>query len=646
MNILNLISKLQQHFPGISWQLPVRPEMGLLTTNYAFTQATIQAKNPVEIAKALQVKIKDFIDQQNLKLIAVAQGPYLNLKLRADFWDFDWAPDSNLLQTNFCLNPSPQSFVIDMFHPNVGKRVHVGHIRSGNLGESMRRILSLKYSRVVSDNFLGDWGIQFSYISWGILNLESLGLGFARLNLQKEPVEDLITKFYQIYVRVNQLLETREDIKKQAKNNSFLLEEGLQNKLTSTVDKQKYRQLLDLYTQIVSISITQFRATENYLFLNQNPGWLTNFTKDLNLQVERVKSRFGCHLANLNHQQGSFDLTLGETFYLSFLPEFDFLAEQGLLMREGKAIYLDLLEENLGRCYLVSSEGYSLYQARDVACRIVWAGVFGFDRAVTFTDLRQKHSFKQLFQVLQKIIGSKIYQTRNFGWLTRSETDRAMRILSTQMAEFQGFGHFNLPGGEAMSTRKGKIIELESLQQDLKSQIVDTLKQKNFAEPDPIKVQKLSIAALKWVDLYRDREQDVVFDPSQFLQFEGNTGIYQLYTVVRLNSILSKNLPKEATYQQGLELNHQELNQLELDILNQTYQLPLILEEVCKKFKPHLVCNHIYSLTTKINKWYVQHPVGTSHSARKSSLLVFCLYLKNHLQKALNLLGIEVVDSI
>jgi arginyl-tRNA synthetase len=164
-------------------------------------------------------------------------------------------------------------------------------------------------------------------------------------------------------------------------------------------------------------------------------------------------------------------------------------------------------------------------------------------------------------------------------------------------------------------------------------------------EIDEQKIQTISIAALKWMDLHRDREQDVIFDLDRFLKFEGNTGVYQLYTVVRLNSILENN----AAIRKNLKIIIKDnfLNQEELDILKKTYTLPLVLEKICQNYKPHHLCNYLFELTTDINSWYSKYSVtNETNESRKYALLLLCEYLKAHLSFGLSLLGINTVDKL
>ena len=639
MTINSLLSKLKQKFPDFEWSIPPKVALGVLTTNRAFVLAKQEKKNPIELANQLKLELENFLQTIDENLEVSTAGPYLNIDLKNSYWQ-----QALLKPAKPSLEKIDQSFVIDMFHPNVGKKMHVGHIRSGNLGEAMRRILSLKYEKVISDSYLGDWGIQFSYTTWGILNLPKLELEFSTIDLEKEAIPDLIDKFYKIYVKMNQLIEDKPEIRDECKANSKLLEKGLQNELETEGETKKFNFLHNLYQKIVQISLTQFVEAEDYLNLNKNPDWLevpkTLINQDT---IARIKGKTGAHLTNSSHIDGKFDLTLGESFYISFLKEFEYFVENGIATEEEGAIYVDLEEYKLGRCYLISSEGYSLYHSRDIICRIVYSGLFGFDKAITFADLRQKFGFLQLFKVLEILIEKDIYKDRAFGWLTKEETQQAFQILKKQMAMFEGFGHLSLPEG-AMSTRKGKIFEFSKLREMIEKKTETTLSEKSETEITTDLINKISVASLKWIDLHRDREQDVVFDVDQFLKFEGNTGVYQLYTIARLGTILQKS-------DQGLlkikDIDISTLNQTELEILKETFTREYTLEQITQNYKPHLLCNYLFSLASKINGWYAKYSVSNeTDENRKNTMLAFCQYLINHLKQSLELLAIEPVEKL
>jgi arginyl-tRNA synthetase len=206
---------------------------------------------------------------------------------------------------------------------------------------------------------------------------------------------------------------------------------------------------------------------------------------------------------------------------------------------------------------------------------------------------------------------------------------------------FAGFGFFSLPEG-VMSTRKGLIFEFEKLQQTLKSSVKQVLEEKNYTTISTDKIRKISVAALKWADLYRDREQDVVFDTAQVVKFEGNTGVYQLYSIARLNSILEK----ESRIDSG-DLQVELLDEIEKEILSKILQLPLVLELVMTHWKPHYLCSYQYELASQINSWYATHSIKKeTDNSIKTNRIALTKLCKQVLSRNLELLGIDPVREL
>jgi arginyl-tRNA synthetase len=636
LNLLNLKQTLLAQFPDLEWSLPPDVTKGILTTNQAFKLAKELSQPPVEIALDLASKLNQFFLAQDLAWAAQTAGPYVNILLKAESLQI-----KSLVETIYTFGKKEEDLVVDMFHPNVGKKMHVGHMRSANLGESMRRMAGLFYRSVTSDNHLGDWGIQFTYTSWGLQNFDKLDLDISSIDWHKDSNPEIIAKCYKIYVRVNALLESDPSINLEAKAQSKLLERGLQQLPLNKQESDQYKSLYEVYTNILKASRTEFLAGEKYFNLNKNPVWLsipTSLDKD---KVQLIKDMSGAHQLNPSHKNGEFDLVLGESFYIQFLPHFQKLVAAGLAVQEGEAIYIDLEEQKLGRCYLMSSEGYSLYHSRDIINRIVYAGYFGFTQAITFADTRQSHSFDQVFAVLEIILKSEVWKGHEFGFMSSHQVEQAYQILTKKMAMFEGFGFFSLPDG-VMSTRKGLIFEFEKFQKSLETTAKQILEEKNYTTFDTTNITKISVAALKWADLYRDREQDVVFDAKQVLKFEGNTGVYQLYSIARLNSILEKEQHVGTD-----ELDLEFMDEVEKNMVYKILQLPLVLELSMTYWKPHYLCTYQYELAASVNSWYSDHSIKKESDGKiKRNRIVLTSLLKSVLSRNLELLGIEPVHQL
>jgi arginyl-tRNA synthetase len=639
MLITELASQLTTKFP-FNWSLPPDMTKGVLTTNQAFLLSKELKKSPQEIAIDLAKTIQTFLDSSNLEFVATALGPYINI-------DFS----ENGLQNYFYekkithFTPTDTSKVlVEYFSPNVGKKMHIGNIRTANIGESLRRVLQLRHTSVITNNHLGDWGIQFGLLIWGVSHIEKLGLGLNGIDWDNENSDETVDTLQKIYVKVNELTETDEEIRKECQITARGLEIDFGNNPNGKIEST--------WRQIIDVSIKSYTSAEGYLGLNViQPG---NSIKENGIELKNFVGKEGLWLYNNTHKNGQFDVIIGESFYNYFMKELKDLSTASkidypgldFIKIEGSAVYADLEAEGLGRCYLVSSDGYSIYAARDVLARFVWAGLFGTATHISIADNRQSHTFQQSFMVIKKIIESGYYQKNEFSLLTRDQLDKSLITLSKDSLKHIGFGFMTLPEG-VMSARKGTVLLFETVKNLLETEIERVLIEKtpevkinaDFNQ----KVQKIAVAALKWQDLSKDREQDIVFDVKQVTKFEGNTGVYQLYTLARISNILRKN---ETTSKLDPE-NIIMLNQTEIEILKKMYQLPYAVEGTIDNLKPHILCNYLFEFSTMVNSWYAEYSVAREQDThRRDALLHLCFRIKIHIAFCLSLLGIEPTESL
>lgn len=581
----------------------------------------------------------------------------------------------------FKLSQKSDKVILDFVGANVAKKLHAGHMRNLNIGESLRRILRLKYSNLVADNHWGDWGVNIGVLIWGWKTEGKLE------NYQKNPIAELT----RVYVWSNNQKEIVENWEKLVRDEFVKLEQK---------DQENYALWQDFIL-----------ATKNNLRLD--------------LELMNVPP---------------LELEQGESFYendvrtlWNFLDKFEIWQKEGLArffdfetLSFGNEIWQKKIN-NLGRCYLVSSSGYTSYAFRDVAARIQWARDLGAGLMITITGNEQVHHFQQVFTICHYL--SELEEFQNF---YGSEVTNNLKLANLVHIPY---GFLTLSSGK-MSSRKGNVLTIRGLfdqvqtvalanlvsknqqktinqsQKLLPNQISETTNsapdlqnlklnseslQKFDSEPETsveqkkldlstyelnLRSQKITLAALKWYDLNRGANENLVLNIEEILNFVGNTGVYQLYTFARINSILKKNsTPKtDNSISNSSVLNNSEptsgnsleqagfgnfnrsnskaalknkvvdfacLNLEEKIILKKLYLTEQILEKVCQTFKPHLLCNHLFELCTLVNSWYGQNSVsGEQDLIRRQTLIVLCTKIAQYLQTSLHLLGIEVLEDL
>ncbi|GAB4143321.1 MAG: arginine--tRNA ligase [Patescibacteria group bacterium] len=602
-----------ESLPVNIWTKPVSLEHGLFTTNLAFQVAKKLGQKPVEVVQVLQQDLNNYINANQLPLETVAAGPYLNLKLKSEFYPEFLNLRLGLSYADYLQNEiskENRKVLLDYISPNVAKPLHAGHVRNADIGEAIRRLLKLTSTDLLTDNHWADWGVQFGIMFWGWKQLQQLGQVEVNMNGQienisladydKNPIEFLV----KVYVWANQNKDAVPNWDQLVRDEFIKLEEG---------DEENHQ------LRVKFLEVSQENMRDELKLLNVPPH----------------------------------DLELGESHYEADVKKLtSFLEEHNIWKKEEKARFFDFENlvdapglppelakqmKSLGRCYLISSNGYTSYAYRDVAARWNWARDYQRDLAITITGNEQIHHFKQVFAIIAYLV--TLPEFKEF------VGEEVISRLQEHNLVHLSYGFLNLPEGK-MSTRKGNILRAK----DLINQIVDkaktTLLEKNPETPNvQEKSIKIAVAALKWFDLNRDTTADIILNIPQILAFEGNTGVYQLYTYARLRSILRK-----ANKEDLLESADDEdfnLNSDETQLLQQIYAFPEIVQEAALKFKPHLICTHLYDLATKVNQWYNSTSIlKESDSIRRKALLKLVDLICANLAFGLDLLAIEVLEEM
>lgn len=644
----NLIIDLKKEF-DVEFNLTQDYSKGLLTSNDAFIRAKIDKQNPQSIAQDLAGKINFFLEKNNYLLTAVNIGPYINILPKNEIIkDIKGLTDITKLKESDKID---QNVLVDYFAPNIAKNLHAAHIRSIDIGEALKRVFSLKYKTVIGDRHLGDWGVQFGILIWGIFNGQKYDLQTIdfETNQSQQIIDDLTT----LYVEVNGLIEINETIRPEAQK----IAKALETELNSFDGNYQNTTYLKYWHKIAIRSLEVNDLQSKRLGLNFDGFWKDSQKYNWSEEVDNlIKNRTGVWLWNRESVSGVHDLDFGEAFLSKIATsEIDNLINSSCFQVEEnngvKSIFIDLEEEKLGRSYLISSDGYTTYIYRDVIVRFLWAGLFEASTMLSVVDSRQSHSFKQVFAIVRRLIKSGYYKNNNFAFLSSSQTQKALEILDQSSLFHVSFGIFKTGTG-TMSSRKGSGFSLDSFLNEVDEAVLTKLTEKASENAEIIvkksKIEILTKASVKWFDLYRDCEQDVNFDINEVISFEGNTGMYQLYTVSRLKSILKKNNFDES--ENEINLSEKQICALkpdEIELLTYSLRLELVINQVIKNKKPHLICNYLFEYSSLVNSWYTKTSiVNETDQNRKKSLLMMVGYLVNHLTNTLQLLAIDTVDQI
>lgn len=478
---------------------------------------------------------------------------------------------------------NPKTVVIDYGGANVAKPLHVGHIRPAIIGEAVKRIERYMGNQVIGDVHLGDWGLQMGLIIEGI-----------REQQPELPYFDP----------------------------DFRGEYPVQPPFTISELEQIYPAASARSKEDAEFSA---RAHEATLKLQQGDrGYMAIWRHVMNVSVADLKKNY----RNLNVE---FDLWKGESDAEPYIADMvKGLKDGGYAVESQGALVVDVQEpedkKEIPPCIILKSDGATLYATTDLATLVQREQDYHPDKVLYVVDKRQELHFEQVFRVAKK------------SGIIRPETQ----------LQFLGFGTMNGKDGKPFKTRSGGVMRLEYLI----SEITDTVKQRilenNIITGDAVDeiAGIIAVAALKYGDLSNLATKDYAFDMERFSAFEGNTGPYILYTIVRIKSILSRFANQGGVAPETGGIRPPE-NQIEKDLMLSLSRFADNLQLAYRDTQPNVLCSYIYELCGAVNRFYHETKILAEQDAEKQLGYVALITLaKRVLETCIDLLGFEAPEKM
>ncbi len=477
---------------------------------------------------------------------------------------------------------NPLMIIVDYGGANVAKPLHVGHIRAAVIGEAIKRISRFLGHKVIGDVHLGDWGLQ-------------IGMVISELKRRMPELPYFIEDYDGEYpvdapFTINELEEIYPAASALAKND----EEAMEEARKATFELQTGRK-----------------------------GYVALWRHILNVSVKDLKKVYG----SLNVE---FDLWLGESDCEKYIDEMvKYLKDNNYTYESQGALVVDVAEEgdsnSIPPVMILKSDGSSLYSTTDIAT--IWQRVEDYDpdMIIYVVDKRQELHFQQVFRCVKK-------------------TGIAEEKLSL---DFIGFGTMNGKDGKPFKTREGGVMRLQDLIETIQGSVLSKLDaSKGFSEAEMNDVAgKVGLSALKYGDLSNQVTKDYVFDIEKFSSFEGNTGPYILYTIVRIKSILNKACATEKYC--NANLIQGPYSQCEQDLMLKLSKFNEVIDHSFCEKAPNKLCEYMYDLSNSFNKFYHHNRIISEENLeKKSSWLCLCSLTKKVLEISVDLLGIEVPDRM
>ena len=483
---------------------------------------------------------------------------------------------------------APKTIMIDYGGPNVAKPLHVGHLRSAIIGESVKRIGKFMGHNVIGDVHLGDWGLQMGLIitELKLRRPELVYFDDAYTGEYPEEAPFTISELEEIYPTASKKSKEDEAYKDAAMQATFELQHG----------KRGYQALLK---HILNVSVTDLKR--NY--------------------------------ANLNV---SFELWKGESDAQPYIPDMvQKMKDDGFAYISDGALVVDVKEETdtkeIPPCMILKSDGASLYNTTDLATMVWRMKDYNPDELIYVVDKRQELYFTQVFRCARKT------------GIVKPETE----------LKFLGFGTMNGKDGRPFKTRDGGVMRLEHLisgiNEEMLAKIQENQKTKEnlgiSTEEAENTAKMVALAAIKYGDLSNQASKDYIFDIDRFTSFEGNTGPYILYTIVRIKSILNKyhGLGKDDSGA-VIEAAH---SKSEKDLMLELSKFNAVMESAFEETAPHKICSYIYDLANAFNSFYHGTKIMSEENETVQKSYIRLLELtKSVLETCIDVLGFSAPERM
>ena len=563
-----------------------RPDLCEYQCNGAMAAAKEYKKAPFMIADEV---VEKFAANPIFAMAESVKPGFLNLKIdEAYLADYVAKMQEDEGRFGCEKTEAPKTIMIDYGGPNVAKPLHVGHLRSAIIGESVKRIGKFMGHNVIGDVHLGDWGLQMGLIitELKLRRPELVYFDDAHTGEYPEEAPFTISELEEIYPTASKKSKEDEAYKEAAMQATFELQHG----------KRGYQALLK---HILNVSVTDLKR--NY--------------------------------ANLNV---SFELWKGESDAQPYIPDMvQKMKDDGFAYISDGALVVDVKEDTdtkeIPPCMILKSDGASLYNTTDLATMVWRMKDYNPDEIIYVVDKRQELYFTQVFRCARKT------------GIVKPETE----------LKFLGFGTMNGKDGRPFKTRDGGVMRLEHLisgiNQEMLAKIQRNQKRKEnlgiSTEEAENTAKMVALAAIKYGDLSNQASKDYIFDIDRFTSFEGNTGPYILYTIVRIKSILNKyhGLGKDES---GAVIGAAH-SKSEKDLMLELSKFNAVMESAFEETAPHKICSYIYDLANAFNSFYHGTKIMSEENETVQKSYIRLLELtKSVLETCIDVLGFSAPERM
>ena len=545
-------------------------------TLVVFPLIRIFKKSPEEICNEIGCLLSKQI--MFISSFNVIKG-FLNIELNNNFWIESIIKISKTKNYGITKkNNKSDTTLVEFSSPNTNKPLHLGHIRNIVLGDSVSRIIEATGKNVKRVQIINDRGIHIckSMLAW-----QTFGNGETpeKANMKGDH---LVGKYY---VKFNQEY----------------------NKELAELRGQGYSE-----DECINKSKLNKEAKELLLRWESNDSEVIKLWSQMNNWV----------YAGFNETYKKLGVTFDKNYYESetYLLGKD-LIEDGLksnvfFKKEDNSVWVDLTEFGLDEKLLLRSDGTAVYITQDIGTAIQRFKDFKFSEMVYTVGNEQNYHFDVLFKILKKL---------NYSW--------------ANMCHHLSYGMVDLPEGK-MKSREGTVVDADDLLKHVlysSIELSNQLNKKNDLSNKDHKV--ISLAAIKYFLLKVDAKKNMMFNPKESIDFNGNTGPFLLYTYARIKSLIRKNNTK-------IEIKKVEINSIEKDLIKKIIEYPEVIRDSAFSYNPSLICNYIFEMVKIYNRFYQNNEILVDDKLTRSLRLTISEEVSKIIKSSSYLLGFEVLEKM
>ncbi len=576
-----------------------RPDLCQYQCNGAMAAAKQYKKAPIVIAGEIAEKCSS--NPMFKKFEAVMPG-FINITI-SDSFLAGMLRELSQEERLGCAEESPKSIVIDYGGPNVAKPLHVGHLRSAIIGESVKRLKRFMGDRIVGDIHLGDWGLQMGLIIEELRDRRPELVYFQEGYTGEYPEQPPFTlaELEEIYPAASSKSKEDDNFKERAHRAILKIQ-------------QEEPAYTALWKHIMSVSIPDLRRNYDNL--------------DVHFESWKGESDAKPYIADM----------------------IDDLVKRGVAYESQGALVVDIAEESDSRelppCLVRKSDGAAIYATSDLATILDREKLYQPDQYIYLADKRQELHFTQIFRTAKK----------------------AGYVSPETKMDYIGFGTMNGKDGKPFKTREGGVMRLEYLMRDVEDAVYARIMENRTMEEEEAHraAKTIGLAAVKYGDLSNQASKDYVFDIDRFTAFEGNTGPYILYTMVRIKSILAKYAESRAAgadaagkssasadsgstaVQAGTEAAAlREYSAAETELMLAATRVTETIERAAQELAPHRLCQYIYELSNAFNSFYHENKIlAEEDKAKQAQWITLITLTLRILETCTGLLGFQAPERM